>query len=157
QGFRSYNNVGFGYFRDFETMAKAISDNKLDKTSIIAYSFNSQNNLLKDITEETRGSYDAYFNKKREVKLTRQNIVKVPNTKNVTNLIDSKPSSIWSSNIPYSIPQTIGIDLGNTRKLVEVVIDPYNDLNQDTVGYAIYLSNDNKNWTKVFEQNNFNQ
>lgn len=45
---------GFGYFRKFELLTKALKENNLPKESVIAFSYNSTNQSLTDITQKIR-------------------------------------------------------------------------------------------------------
>ena len=54
QGYRECQGRGFGFFRDFSELKKAVLENKLLAESVIAFSFSSQNNSLTDITLKTR-------------------------------------------------------------------------------------------------------
>ena len=45
---------GFGYFRKFELLTKALEENNLPKESVIAFSYNSTNQSLTDITLKIR-------------------------------------------------------------------------------------------------------
>lgn len=54
QDYRFCQERGFGYFRQWETLLKAVHDNKLSVESVIGFEFRSFDNSLTDITELTR-------------------------------------------------------------------------------------------------------
>lgn len=54
EGYRECDGVGFGYYRKIDSLKKAILKNKLSENSIIAFSFDSKNNQLQDITASIR-------------------------------------------------------------------------------------------------------
>lgn len=54
QGYKQADGYGFGYFRDFEELEKAIKQYKIPKESVIAYEWNSKSGELINISEEIR-------------------------------------------------------------------------------------------------------
>lgn len=54
QGYKECNGRGFGYFRKIDSLQKAVKENKLDPTIIIAFSYNSTSGILSETTEEVR-------------------------------------------------------------------------------------------------------
>jgi len=54
QGYREAEGRGFGYFRDFNELQKAIDSYNLSKKSVIAFSWKSETGQLLEITEEVR-------------------------------------------------------------------------------------------------------
>lgn len=54
QGYKEVGGRGFGYFRDFATLEKAIRDNKIPLDSVIAFSWYEDNIQLSDETEKVR-------------------------------------------------------------------------------------------------------
>ncbi len=64
QGYKEIDGVGFGYFRDFEALLETIKDNKLSVDSVIAYKYNSQNNMVTDVTRAIRVELAQYEKRK---------------------------------------------------------------------------------------------
>jgi hypothetical protein len=54
QGYYRDENGSFGYFRDFNELAKIVSSNSIDLNSIVAFRFDSKNEVLTDISEQIR-------------------------------------------------------------------------------------------------------
>jgi len=54
EGYRYFENRGFGYFRNLDSLLMAINENKLGKESIIAYQYDSVSKTLTDITSQVR-------------------------------------------------------------------------------------------------------
>jgi hypothetical protein len=59
QGYKEFQERGFGYFRNFDMMVKTVREYKLEKESVLAYRFNSSSNTLTDITREVRDKIGA--------------------------------------------------------------------------------------------------
>ncbi len=54
QGYREADGRGFGYFRDFDLLKKAVKQYNIPTASVIAYSWNGSVGTLINITEKTR-------------------------------------------------------------------------------------------------------
>lgn len=54
EGYLECLNRGFGFFRDFTKLREIVLKNKLPFESVIAFSFNSRDNSLREITSEIR-------------------------------------------------------------------------------------------------------
>lgn len=54
QGYQEIDGRGFGYFRDFDLLKKAVDEYNVPVESVVAYSWNSKKNKLTDISYETR-------------------------------------------------------------------------------------------------------
>jgi len=54
QGYKEVVGRGFGYFRDFESLRKAVKENNLSPEFVIAYRYDSSQKLLTDISREIR-------------------------------------------------------------------------------------------------------
>lgn len=54
EGYRYFENRGFGYFRNLNSLLMAINESKLGKESIIAYQYDSISKTLTDITDQVR-------------------------------------------------------------------------------------------------------
>ena len=54
EGYRQCDGRGFGYFRDYDKLIKAIKENNIAQNSIIAYSWNGKSMKFSDITEQLR-------------------------------------------------------------------------------------------------------
>ena len=54
QGYRQCEGRGFGYFRKAEDLKKSIKENNLRPENVVAFSYISSENSLKNITQKTR-------------------------------------------------------------------------------------------------------
>jgi len=54
QGYKNCNGRGFGYFRDFESLKRAIQENNLSHEEIIAFSWNSKKKIFRENTQEIK-------------------------------------------------------------------------------------------------------
>lgn len=54
QGYKEVGNVGFGYYRDIDLLIKTIKQYNLPDESVIAFSWDGNKNMLRDISEEIR-------------------------------------------------------------------------------------------------------
>ena len=64
QGYRVSSGRGFGYFRDFNVLAKAILENELNADSVVSFRYDLDTDTLTDNTNEVRGRLRRYFSKK---------------------------------------------------------------------------------------------
>lgn len=150
QGYMESNGVGFGYFRDFELLSKSIGLNKIPLENVIAYRYDASDNSLSDITNEVRGRLKGRFSEKRAISTSNFTLFSSFNKDEVRFAVDGRRETKWDSKIPYMNSQYFQIDLKHNTKVAEVVIDSYNNLNQDKVGYDILVSVDGKDWKRVF-------
>lgn len=60
QSYKEIGNRGFGYFRDIDLFKQTVSNYKLSPDSIIAFSWDSENFSLQDISEDIRRSLKEY-------------------------------------------------------------------------------------------------
>ena len=54
QDYKEIDGIGFGYFRDLNLFEKTVDENKLNVDYVVAYSYNSKNQVLTNITKEIR-------------------------------------------------------------------------------------------------------
>lgn len=54
QGYKEFEDRGFGYFRDLSLLKEAVSEYNLPKDSVISYSWDGKKNILLDISDEVR-------------------------------------------------------------------------------------------------------
>lgn len=151
QGYKEIDGVGFGYFRDFEKLAKFVKENNFNKDTIISYSFNSEVNSLKNITKQIQGRLRGYESKKNIINLKQAKITPSVNEKDIKNAVDGSIKTSWDSKLPYSNYQFIDVDLQKNYNIAEVLIDSGTDINQKSVGYRISISENGKDWIEVFE------
>lgn len=151
EGYKEFNGIGFGYFRDFISLSKFFSQNKIEDKKLISYSFNSINNELKDNSEEIKGRIEGYFSKKKMIDLRNAKIIFSDNSKDSFKTIDENRNTFWKSGLTYDHYLFATIDLKKNYEIAEMSIDSYNDPNQNNVGYRILISNNNKDWKTVFE------
>lgn len=54
EGYRKYDDTGFGYFRDLKKVGRLIVERKLLPDEVIALSYDRSENKVEDISKETR-------------------------------------------------------------------------------------------------------
>ncbi|HWA52005.1 MAG TPA: discoidin domain-containing protein [Patescibacteria group bacterium] len=151
EGYMESNGKGFGYFRNFGDMMNYISTSNLDKNNVIAFDFNSSNDVLTDITQEMRGRIEGFEAKKRILNPNQIKIFSSSNKDGLNKILDRNEKTFWDSKLPYSNYQYLLLSFNKPHAVARLTIDSYNNVNQLNVGYRIEISNDNKNWQEVFE------
>lgn len=150
QGYKQINNRGFGYFRNFEELAKTVKNNKLDPSSVIAFQFDSEKQITSDISEEVRGRLEGYLAEKREVTPQIITFSSTQNTKDLQNINDGNRETAWDSKLAYEQSQFITIEFPSALVVAQIQIDSYNNKDQNEVGYKVSISENGSDWEKVF-------
>ena len=63
EGYKEQGDKGFGYFRNWDSFIQAIRSNSLGEDSAIAFSYNSNDKSIKDITYQVRKEIDVAVDK----------------------------------------------------------------------------------------------
>lgn len=155
QGYKEVNDVGYGYFRDFDLLTKAIEENNIPLNGIISFSYDSENKELRKTSEEIVGRLEGFFIEKKKIVQGDFTATTSNNTQEIRFALDQKRETYWDSKIPYAQPQFIEIDLKTQRKLAQVTIDSYNNKDQNEVGYIVWLSDDKNNLRSVFRSKKY--
>lgn len=150
QGFRQSGGRGFGYFRDFNLMAKTIAAENISPYDVIGFSFNSATEEIKDKTPEVQGRLEGFLAKKSLIPQESFDVSASANREDSFFTKDGNRSSFWDSKLTYDKPQFFLIDLKKEHNIAEVNIDSYNNKNQNQVGYRVLLSKDQNDWQEVF-------
>ncbi|MEK7092406.1 MAG: discoidin domain-containing protein, partial [Patescibacteria group bacterium] len=152
QGYRGVDNKGFGYFRSFDELIKGVLENRIDPASVFAFSYKSDEKKIIDITEQTRGEMAGLAASKFELNLSAESSVNFShNPAHGFLALDGKRDTYWSSEVPYAIkPQYFDIDFGKEVKIAQIRIDSYDNKDQNQVGYAVFLSDNGKDWVEIF-------
>jgi len=150
QGYKGVEDRGFGYFRDFELLAKTISEEDIPLSSVIAFRWDSDGRSVEDVTEEVRGSLAGYFTDKRIINPRSFSVSASENSQDVRLALDGDRATFWDSGLPYAYYQFLEIDLGKERNIAQILIDSYNNQNQNQVGYKVLFSKDRGEWAEVF-------
>lgn len=150
QGYREADMRGFGYFRDFNLLAKTVRENNLSLESIKGLRYDSEKSKVEDNTEEIKGRLTGFFAKKNSVDLSQVTIFPSHNQADVNLMVDGLRQTFWNSRIAYSNPQSIKIDLKTPREITKIELDSFNSISQGEVGYRVFLSKDGGNWQEVF-------
>lgn len=148
QGYKEIKDRGFGYFLDFNLMAKTIKDNNIPLDSIFSFRYDSDNKSLEDNTQEVRGRILSFLSQKKAIinfALTGSN-----NTPDLSLVVDQDRETFWSSKVPYSQRQFIEIELTVRARIAQITLDSYNNKDQNEVGYSIFLSENGEDWQRVF-------
>lgn len=150
QGYKKFDNLGYGFFRDFEKLAETVSQNNLPFDSILGLAYNSENNKVSDISKRVQGELEGKFAKKME--LNRSNITASTSEKpeDANLAIDGKRETAWDSTVPYEIPQFFQIDLGEERTVAQIRVDSFTNKDQNEIGYKVSSSLDGLSWKEIF-------
>jgi len=150
QGYQEHGDRGFGYFRDFDLMAKTIDEKSIPADSVIAFRYDSSSQKIEDISIEVRGRLDGYLAKKKEVLMSEMGLNSSLNLKEINLLRDKNRKTFWDSKLPYMYPQSVEVILGREGKIAQIQIDSYNNKDQNEVGYKVSVEGDDGNWEEVF-------
>lgn len=150
QGYKEVGDRGFGYFRDFEELAKTVKNNKLDPFSVIAFQFDSEKQITSDISEEVRGRLEGYLVEKQEIPKVTYIISSDQNQKDLQNVKDGNRNTFWDSKLAYENPQSIIIEFPTFLVIAQMQIDSYNNKDQNEVGYKVSISDNGNDWKQVF-------
>jgi len=130
-------------------LVKTMNDYNLDKTSVIAYRYDSEKKFVEDITQEVRGRVDGFRARKKMVSQIKS-VSSSRNTGDILLAIDNNRETFWSSQIPYSLLMTVEVELKEEKRIAQIQIDSYNNKDQDKTSYRVELSVDKNNWEEVF-------
>lgn len=150
QGYKEVENRGFGYFRDFDYLAKTAHDNKLPLSSIIAFNYDSEKQIAEDITEEVRGRLEGYLVEKQEIPQELFSLSSTQNNKDLQKINDKNRETVWDSKLAYEKPQFIIIEFPAALVVAQIQIDSYNNKDQNEVGYKVSISENGNDWKQVF-------
>lgn len=150
QGYKQVGNRGFGYFRNFEEMAKTLRNNNLSSETVYAFRYDSDSEVLDTITEDIRGGIDAYLSHKREISRSDFKVTPSENELEANLMLDGNRKTFWSSNLAYENPQSLIIVLNKNFKVVQIKIDTNKNPDQKQTNYQIFSSLNGKDWKQVF-------
>lgn len=142
---------GFGYFRNFDKLVKVVLENGIDPDSVFAFSYDSKEYKLTDITHQTRGEISGFIARKIRFNLSRTSINFSHNPAHGSLAFDDLRDSYWSSEVPYSIkPQYLEVDFQKKVKIAQIRLDSFTNRDQNEVGYVVSLSENGQDWKEVF-------
>lgn len=141
---------GFGYFRDFESLAKTLAENDIKFDSVIAFRYDSSTRTVEDMTQEVRGRLEGYFADKQEIGSEDFFVSASENKEDARLAVDGLRETFWRSEVAYKPSQFFELNLKLERKIAQITIDSYNNKDQNKVGYRILLSNDGQSWREAF-------
>ena len=147
QEYKVIENRGFGYFRDFDKLVQTVGKEGVSVGSIIAFRYDSEQQVLENMTREIRGRLRGYLINKKEISFSVNSLI---NSNDVRLMIDKKRETYWSSKVPYIYPLSIILDMRTSRKIAQITIDSYNNKDQNAVGYKVSISADRQKWKEVF-------
>lgn len=150
QGYKEEDGRSFGYFYKFKDLINNFGQYNLAVESIKAFSYDSTTGQLVNITDEVKGRIIGYLTKKELINPTEYTVVASQNNQDISFVSDNDRATYWSSKLAYEHPQYIDVDLKKNTKVAGIVIDSFQNKNQNQVGYQILLSVDGNNWTTVF-------
>ena len=150
EGYKEFQGIGFGYFRNFESLVEAINKNNLSSENVSAFSYNSETGEVRNTTDEIRGRILGYFSNKKPIKLAGVKLTASENNENSNLMIDGNRSSFWTSSTPYSSHQQIQVTFPGPVVIAEINIDSYKNKDQESVGYRLLVSSDGQNWEEIY-------
>ena len=150
QDYKEIDNVGFGYFRDYEKLKVAILQYKLPINSVIGYRYDSELNKLEDMTDEVRGRLAGALSKKSVIPTYNFSTTASHYSQDAKFAVDGDMSTKWDSHLAYKNAQYFQINLSQPTQVGALEIDSSTDKNQDKVGYKVLLSQDETTWQDVF-------
>jgi len=149
-GYLELENRGFGYFRDFYDLARAINDNNLPVDSVLAYRFDSNTRDLTEISDEIRGRLEGYNSQKKLIDLANVKISSSINNEYLFLIKDGDIQTYWDTGVPYSTLHFIELSLDKNREIAQIVINSGDNKDQNKVGYKVETSLDGENWKQMF-------
>lgn len=152
EGYEIIDGQGFGFYYDFDKLEKIVKENNISLKSVFGFSFSSSENKVFNISTRVRNEIIGR-NLPKKIAVSNFQVASLYNPKDLFLLKDGNRKTYWSAGIPYSFPQDLEIDLGNSKKVVQIQIDSYTNKDQNQVGYILYVSNDKNTWTEAFRDN----
>lgn len=149
EGYVSIDGQGFGFYYDFDKLEEIVKEKKIPLESVFGFSFSSSEGGVFDISKRVRDEI-AGRNRQGKVLVPNYEVKSSYNPKDLFLLKDGDRRTYWSPGIPYSFPQDLEIDLGNSKRIMQVQIDSFTDKDQNKIGYILYGSSDRKKWTEEF-------
>lgn len=150
QGYKEVGGRGFGYFRDFALLAHKLEENNLDTSSIIAYRYDSVARGVEDMSDGIRGRLAGLAASKQKVDSRGFQVTASEEPETAYLAVDGFRETAWDSRLVYRYYQYFQIDFVQPKKIAKIVLNSYNNQNQDQVGYSILLSDDGDGWKEVF-------
>lgn len=148
EGYKEVEGIGFGYYRNFNNMAKTVKDGGIEESKIFAFRYDTDTLVLKDITPQIRGRLLSYAAPKKEILLNIQKITPSENIEKGNLLVDSNTQTYWNSDATYRIGQKILIELDKIYNLAQIdIVSESKDKNR--TGLRILVSKDNRLWEEV--------
>ncbi len=151
QGYKEADDFGFGFFYDQTQMENIIEKEKIPVESVYAFSFNSNNRSLSDISLRVRNEYLSKKLNQRQIFLQENQITSTNNQNDIKKLIDSNKNSYWSSLLAYYYPQSITIDFGKSKNISLIRIDSSASKDQNEVGFLVEGSQDKIIWQELYK------
>lgn len=152
EGYKKYDNFGFGFFWNIENLAKVKNENHLPDQVIHGISYDSENKKIIDITDRVRGEVEGILSAKRQLDKLQISVKSPQNPGDVRLVVDGKRETFWDSKLPYALPQYLDIDLNQKHSIVQVTIDSFDNKDQNEVGYKIDVSENGFDWNEVFSK-----
>lgn len=157
QGYRETKQIGFGYFRDFELLAKTLKENNLSSETVLSLRYSMDDRKVFNITNEIKGRLAGYFAKKAkidqkdwEVSLDPTKELEKEEVALLNLLKDGDRETAWRSQKPYDSSLSLTVNLRQMKRIAQIKLDVYNNKDQNNVGYKVLLSRDGLEWNQVF-------
>lgn len=151
QGYKEAHNVGFGYFYNYETLNKAVTDNQIPINSV--YGFRYEDKVMTDITAQLRGRLGSQRLTLQTVSPSGWSISSnepegVDSNHTINKVIDGNPKTDWL------VSQTHGtyveVDFDQPIDNVASITLTMGDGNSYPAKYRFEASVDGKNWSTDF-------
>lgn len=150
EGYKKYENLGFGFFWDLDNLMKVVVEDNLPLESVYGIAYDTTNKKIINITSRVRGEITGISDKKKLVDLSSAILSASYNQTDVRLAVDGQRETYWDSQIPYFKPQYFEIDLGKNLQISKISIDSFDNKDQNEVGYKIETSLNGINWQEVF-------
>lgn len=150
QGYKEHSGRGFGYFRDFDQLARTLKENSDDQIEVIGLRYDSTEKRVFNSSSEVKGRLLGYLSQKQEVGQPSFRLVAQDSFDNLPLAKDGKRETAWRTSLPYSVHQSIDIYLDVPKEIVEIDIDVYNNKDQNQVGFSVSVSSNGEDWQDLF-------
>jgi len=150
EGYMEAGDRGFGYFRDFDKLAEEVSRNKLGGENVIAFSYDSEEKGVSDITTQVRGRLEGYSAEKRLIPQGGYKMTASVNEEGISWANDGRRETFWNSGVQYMFAQDVEVEFDRERVVAQIRIDSYDNKDQNMVGYRVLISDNGESWNEIF-------
>lgn len=150
QGYKEFDDRGFGYFRDFNEMAGMIKNKGLSPDIVLGFRYDSTTEVVHDITTDVRGRILSFLSPKKIIEQSEYSLMASENNPEVVLMLDRNLESFWQSANPYDTRHNIIVTFKGLKEIAMLRINVKDNRDQNKIGYRIMSSEDGKRWRQVF-------